>query len=53
MEGKNELTEIDLKNRMCYYFDDMIIFWDTNNEFGDIFLDKKLYKKKIRKYFNL
>ena len=46
MEGKNELTEIDLKNRMCYYFDDMIIFWDTNNEFSDILLDKKLYKKK-------
>ena len=25
MESKNELKEIDIKNRSCYYFDDVII----------------------------
>ena len=24
MESKDELKEIDIKNRMCYYFDDII-----------------------------
>ena len=24
MESKNELKEIDTKNRTCYYFDDII-----------------------------
>ena len=24
MESKNELKEIDIKNRVCYYFDDII-----------------------------
>ena len=32
MESKNELKEINIKNRMCYYFS------------GDILLDKKSYK---------
>ena len=24
MESKNELKEIDIKNRTCYYFDDIM-----------------------------
>ena len=24
MKSKNELKEIDIKNRVCYYFDDVI-----------------------------
>ena len=28
MEIKDELKEIDIKNRMCYYFDELIKFWD-------------------------
>ena len=26
MESKNEFKEIDIKNRTCYYFDDIIRF---------------------------
>ena len=36
MKSKNELKEIDIKNRVCY-FDDII-------NFCNIFLDKKLYE---------
>ena len=25
MKGKNELKEIDIKNRACYYFDDILM----------------------------
>ena len=42
MESKNELKEIDIKNRTCYYFDDIIK--DKNYDFSDIFLDEKLYE---------
>ena len=41
MESKDELKEIYIKNLMCYYFDDMIRFWDRDIEFRDILLDKK------------
>ena len=43
MESKRELKEIDVKNRTCYYFDDIITAVDIN--FIHIVLDKKLYKK--------
>ena len=43
MESKDELKEIDIKNRTCYYFDDIIRFWDRDIDFRDILLDKKLY----------
>ena len=49
MESKDELKEIDYKNRMCYYFDGIIRFWDRDS---DILLEEKLYKNKIRKYFH-
>ena len=44
MENKNESKETDIKNRMRCYFDDIIRFWDRHIDFGDILLDKKLYK---------
>ena len=34
MENKNELKEIDVKNRTCYYFDDVIRAIDIY--YGDI-----------------
>ena len=43
MESKNELKEIDIKNRTCYYFDDIMNARDINS--GNILLDKKIYKK--------
>ena len=42
MESKNELKEIDIKNRACQYFEDIINGTDIN--FSDILLDKKLYE---------
>ena len=35
-----------IKNRTCYYFDDIIRFWDSHIGFSDISLDEKLYKEK-------
>ena len=46
MESKDELKEIDIKNRTCYYFDDIIRFWDKDIDFFDILLEEKLYKEK-------
>ena len=46
MESKDELKEIDVKNCTCYYFDDIIRFWDRDIDFSDILLDEKLYKEK-------
>ena len=36
-----KLKEIDIKNRACYYFDDIINGTDIN--FSNILLDKNLY----------
>ena len=33
MESKVELKEIDIKNPRCYYFDDIIRFWDRDIKF--------------------
>ena len=38
MESKDELKEIDIKNHMCYYFDDMRV---RDIDFSDILVDKK------------
>ena len=46
MESKDKFKEIDIKNSTCYYFDDIISFWDRDIEFSDILLDEKLYKEK-------
>ena len=47
MESKDELKEIAIKNRTCYYFDDIMRGWDIdiNTDFSGISLGKKLYKK--------
>ena len=42
MKSENELKEIDIKNRVCYYFDD--ISNGTKINFSNILLDKKLYE---------
>ena len=42
MESKNELQEIDIKNRTCYYFDDIIT--DRDICCVDILLDEKSYE---------
>ena len=44
MESKKELKEIDLKNRTCHYFDDIIR--DLNIDFDNISLEEKSYKNK-------
>ena len=41
MKSKNELKEIYIKNRVCYYFDD--ISYDAKISFSNILLDKILY----------
>ena len=42
MESKDELKEINIKNRTCYYFDDIMRVRDI--DFRDISLDEKAYK---------
>ena len=42
MKSKDELKEIDIKNRAWYYFDDTI--GDFDNNFDNISLDKKFYE---------
>ena len=45
MENKDELKEIDIENRVCYYFDiikDIYIYIYIN--FSDILLGEKLYE---------
>ena len=42
MESKDELKEIDIKNRTCYQFDDIIRVMDV--DFSDTLLNKKSYK---------
>ena len=42
MESKDELKEIDIKNRTFYYFDDIMRV--KGIDFSDILLDEKLYK---------
>ena len=46
MESKNEVKRVAIKNLTCYYFDDIIRFWDRDIDFSGIFLDETLYKEK-------
>ena len=39
MESKDKFKKIDIKNRTCYYFDDIIRFWHRDFNFIDILLD--------------
>ena len=47
MESKDKLKETYIKNRMCYYFDDIIRVWDKNIYSSNI-LCKKYYKEKYK-----
>ena len=42
MESNDKLKEIDIKNRTCYYFDDIMKVGKF--DFDNILLDKKSYK---------
>ena len=42
MDSNNQLKEIDIKNRMCYYFDDIIKIEDFNID--NISIDEKSYR---------
>ena len=42
MGSKDELKEVDIKNRACYYFDDIVNGIDIN--FSNILLGKNLYE---------
>ena len=42
MDSKNELKEIDIKNRACFYLDHIIK--DIDIKFSDIWLDEKVYE---------
>ena len=45
MESKDELKEIDIKCRTCYYFDDIIRPRYRDIYSRDILLDEKLYEE--------
>ena len=45
MERRDELKEIYIKNRVCYYFDDIINGSKIN--FSNILLGKKLYENNF------
>ena len=42
MESKDEVRKIDIKNRACYYFDNIIEDIDIN--FSNTSLDERLYE---------
>ena len=42
MENNDELKETNIKNRTCYYFDDIIRFEDF--DLDNIFIDEKSYE---------
>ena len=44
MDSNDELKEIDIKNRACYYFDDIIKTEDFS--LHNISIDEKLYENK-------
>ena len=48
MENKNEFKKINIKNCMCYYFNDKMEVEDINVD--RILIDKKLYKRLYKKF---
>ena len=42
MDSNDELNETDIKNRTCYYFDDIIKIEDFNLD--NVLIDEKSYK---------
>ena len=49
MESNDELKEINIKNRTCYYFDDVNGTEDFN--FDSILFDKKSYENVL--FYNI
>ena len=45
MEIKNEFKKTDIKNHMCYYFDDIIKIEDF--DINTILIDEKPYKNVL------
>ena len=45
MESKNGFAKINIKNRTCYYFDDIMTVIDI--DFNNILLNKKPYKNLL------
>ena len=45
MESNDKLTEIDIKNPICFYFDDIIKFEDF--DLDNILIDEKSYEKSF------
>ena len=45
MDSKNELKEIDIKNRICYYFIEIIKIEDFNLD--NILIDEKSYQNVL------
>ena len=50
MKSKNELKEIDIKKRTCYYFDDIITDRDVYSV--DTLLDEKIFNIIIHQLKN-
>ena len=48
MQSEDELKEINIRNRTCYYFDDIIEVMDRDSDFdfNDVLLNQKLCKEK-------
>ena len=46
MESNDELKEVDIKNLICYYFDDIIKTEDFH--FDNIWIDEKSYEYILR-----
>ena len=47
MENEDELKEIDIRNRTCFYFDDIIRARNRDICSTDLLLDEKLYKENL------
>ena len=45
MKSNDKLKEIYIKNRTCYYFDDVIKFEDFH--FGNILIDEEWYENTL------
>ena len=51
MGSNNELKEIDIKNRTCYFYDDIIKFEDF--DLDNILIDEKSYKNILVLTFHI
>ena len=49
MESNNKLNEIDIRNRTCYYFDDIIEIQDF--DLDNILIDGKSYENIL--FYNI